>query len=240
MKDLPNEMRLQKFLSRAGIFSRRKAEEMIRQGRVAINGVTVQRMGVKVKAGDVVLVDGKPIAMDENYRYLVVYKPRGYVTTMKDPQGRPTVAELVAAFPERLYPVGRLDYDSEGLLLMTNDGDFALKVQHPRYQVRKIYRVKVKGLLSPEQVMKLARGVYLKDGFFKPEEVRIERALFRNTWLVIALREGRNRVIRRALKLLGIEVIRLIRVGIGNLALGNMKPGAYRELRKEEISELLS
>jgi len=159
MKDHQNEVRLQKILSQAGISSRRKAEEIIKEGRVTVNGRPVGELGFKVKAGDRIEVDGKPVWLPENHKYVALYKPRGYVTTMRDPQGRPTVADLVAGIKERLYPVGRLDFDSEGLLLMTNDGELAFQVQHPRFQVLKVYRVKVKGLFF--------RGT-LENTFFRP------------------------------------------------------------------------
>lgn len=234
------ELRLQKVLSQGGITSRRKAESMIREGRVTVNGFTVRELGFKVKPEDTICVDGKTIHWPKRYRYLMVYKPRGYVTTMSDPQGRPTVADLVKNIPERLYPVGRLDYDSEGLLFMTNDGDFAFRVQHPRFQVPKVYRVKVKGHFSPSEEKDLWNGIRLKDGLFKPEEIKIEKILPRNTWLLISVKEGRNRVIRRALESLGFQVIRLIRIRIGTIELGALKPGRYRNLEEREISELLS
>jgi len=232
--------RLQKILSRAGISSRRKGETLIKEGRVTVDGKKVTELGVKVAPGAVVEVDGEPVSIPQSYLYVALYKPRGYVTTLHDPQGRPTVAELVAHYPARLYPVGRLDYASEGLLLMTNDGDFALRVQHPRYGVLKVYRVKVKGPFTGEDQKTLSQGVELADGFFRPERVEIEKRTPRNTWIKVALREGRNRVIRRALAACGFSVERLIRVEIGGVKLGDLKPGTSRELSSEEIHELLS
>ncbi|MCX7982023.1 MAG: pseudouridine synthase [Syntrophales bacterium] len=150
------------------------------------------------------------------------------------------MAELLPEVSERLFPVGRLDFDSEGLLFMTNDGDFAFRIQHPRFQISKVYRVKVKGHFTPEHAELFSGGLALEDGLLRPDEVKIEKVLSHHTWLTVSIREGRKRVIRRAMKKLGFQVIRLVRIKIGKIELGNLKPGRYRELGAEEISELLS
>ncbi|MCX7636165.1 MAG: pseudouridine synthase, partial [Syntrophales bacterium] len=167
-------------------------------------------------------------------RYIALHKPRGYVTTMWDPQGRPTVRDLVASVGERLYPVGRLDTASEGLLIMTNDGEFAHRLQHPRYGVPKTYRVAVSGVMAPAAIEKLRRGIVLEDGLFRPRSVILEKADAGETQLLLTITEGRNRVIRRALAALGYSVRRLIRTAVGGIRLGRLPAGRYRDLTDEE------
>lgn len=231
---------MNKFLARSGIASRRAAERLIAEGRVSVNGVVISRLGEKIKEGDEVCVDGQVIRPLTAYKYLALYKPRGYVTTMRDPQGRPTIVELVANIPARLYPIGRLDYDSEGLLLLTNDGDFSYRVQHPRFRIPKVYRVQVKGRLSPNEAQILRDGLPLEDGWFVPAEVAIEKVSSSDTWIRLTITEGRNRIIRRALGKIGYDVLRLIRVQIGGVSLHRLKPGHYRELTDKEKCELLA
>ncbi len=231
--------RLQKVLAHAGVASRRAAEAMILAGRVSVNGKTIDAMGTLVEPGDDIRADGKPIKGAARKRYVMVNKPAGYVTTLHDPQGRPTVKELVSSLPDRLYPVGRLDYDSEGLLLMTSDGEFAYRLQHPRFGVPKTYQVKVEGSISPADLKDLAVGIRLRDGLFKPVNVRIEKLNRQSTWLNLTITEGRNRVIRRALDLMGYPVRRLIRLEVGGLRLGDLKKGEFRDLTPGEIETLL-
>ena len=168
--------RLQKIIAAAGIASRRHAEKMITEGRVSVNNVVVREMGVKADAQkDIIRVDSKTINVEKTLIYIALHKPAGYVTTMNDPEQRPTVVDLIGDVPERVYPVGRLDYDSEGLLILTNDGDFAQKMQHPRFQIPKVYRVKIQGRLSKEEIKQLGQGIKLDDGIFKPENIQIEK-----------------------------------------------------------------
>jgi 23S rRNA pseudouridine2605 synthase len=231
--------RLQKIIAAAGIDSRRHAEKLITSGRVSINGEVVKELGVKADPQkDVIRVDGNTISVEKNFCYIALYKPAEYVTTMSDPQKRPTVVELVADVGERVYPVGRLDYESSGLLLLTNDGAFAQKVQHPRFEIPKTYRVKISGRLSAAEFKQISKGVELPDGPFKPENLKIEKFNDKSTWLVLTLREGRNRIIRRGFEACGRQVTRLVRVSIGPVALAGLKEGEWRHLTGREIHQL--
>ena len=233
--------RLQKIISAAGIASRRHAEKLIIAGRVSVNGVIVKELGAKADAAkDVIRVEGKVISVEKNNFYIALNKPAGYVTTLSDPQKRPTVVDLLAGVSERVYPVGRLDYDSAGLLLLTNDGDFAQKVQHPRFQIPKVYRVKIQGRPSKEELKKLSKGIKLPDGIFKPENIQIEKFNERSCWLRLTLKEGKNRIIRRGFEAAGRRVGRLVRESIGTVALGSLKEGSWRNLTKKEITSLLN
>ena len=233
--------RLQKIIAAAGIDSRRHAEKLITAGRVSVNGVVVNELGAKADGAiDIIRVDSKIISVDRTMIYIILHKPAGYVTTLSDPQLRPTVVDLIGDVPERVYPVGRLDYDSEGLLLLTNDGDFAQKMQHPRFQLPKVYRVKIQGRLSKDEIKQLGKGVRLEDGIFKPENMQIEKFNDKSCWLRLALREGKNRIIRRGFEAAGHRVARLIREEIGAVQLGNLKEGSWRYLTKKEIGQLLN
>jgi len=233
--------RLQKIISAAGIASRRHAEKLITAGRVSIDGIVVKELGVKADAGkNIIRIDGKIISVEKTNLYIVLNKPAGFVTTMSDPQKRPTVVDLLGDVPERVYPVGRLDYDSSGLLLLTNDGDFAQKVQHPRFQLSKIYRVKIQGRLSKEELKKLSKGIKLSDCVFKPENIQVEKINDRSCWLRLTLKEGKNRIIRRGFEATSHRVTRLIREEIGALKMGNLKEGSWRYLTRKEIIKLLN
>ena len=232
--------RLQKIISRAGIASRRSAEEMIASGRVRVNGTVVHELGAKADAlSDEIRIDGRLIRPDVEKIYLMLHKPRGYVTTLRDPEGRPTVAALVAAVRGRVYPVGRLDYDSEGLLFLTNDGDFSQRVQHPRYGVPKIYRAKVKGHLEESELRRLERGIRLDGELFRPVQVLQEKENRGSTWIRITIAEGRNRIVRRVFDTLGHPVARLIRLQVGDVALGVLRRGHFRFLTRREVASLL-
>ncbi|HNY49359.1 MAG TPA: pseudouridine synthase [Smithella sp.] len=232
--------RLQKIIATAGVASRRHAEKLITEGRVSVNNVVVDKLGEKADAEkDVIRIDGNIISTEKTKYYIALNKPAGFVTTLHDPQNRPTIVDLLRDVPERVYPVGRLDYDSRGLLLLTNDGDFAQKIQHPRFQKPKVYKVKIQGRLSKEQLTQLSRGVKLEDGLFKPENLRIEKYNDKSTWLRLTLREGRNRIIRRGFEAIGYRVASLMRESIGNLQLGTLKEGDWRHLTKKEINQLL-
>lgn len=226
--------RLQKILSARGIASRRQAEEMITAGRVSCNG-TVCRLGDSADPDtDVILLDGKPLPMMEKAVYILLHKPRGYVTTLSDEKGRPTVAELVADCGQRVYPVGRLDMDSEGLLLLTNDGAFANFMMHPKHMVEKTYRVWVKGY-TLEALQKLKQPVELDGYRIQPPAVQ---CLDEEGLLEITIHEGRNRQVRRMCQMAGMYVTRLCRVSEGKLRLGTLPKGKWRFLTDRELNLL--
>lgn len=232
--------RLQKVIATAGITSRRHAEKLITEGRVSINNVVVTKLGEKADARkDIIRVDGKIISTEKIKYYIALNKPAGIVTTLRDPQNRPTVIDLIGNFPERVYPVGRLDYDSRGLLILTNDGDFAQKIQHPRFQKPKLYKVKIQGHLSRRQLSQLGKGIKVDADFFKPENLKVEKINDKSCWIKLTLREGKNRIIRRGFETIGYRIAHLIREAIGDLKLGSLKEGEWRHLTKKEISQLL-
>jgi 23S rRNA pseudouridine2605 synthase len=231
--------RLQKILSRAGIASRRTAETLIQTGRVQVNGETVTRLGTTADLRhDAVLVDGRPLIFPE-FLYFVVHKPIGFVSTLKDPEGRPTIRELLRDVRERVYPVGRLDFNSSGLLLLTNDGELTERLLHPRYQIPRTYHAKLGGTPTHQALQALRSGVRLDDGVItSPATVRTLRSNEQKTWLEITLREGRNREVRRMCESVGYHVEKLIRVSFGPLSLGDLPVGAYRSLSPKEIRGL--
>jgi 23S rRNA pseudouridine2605 synthase len=234
------EERLQKILSRAGVASRRTAEGMISAGRISVNGVIVREPGSKADVHhDRIRVDDKLISTEIEKIYILLNKPRGYVTTLKDPEGRRIVADLLAGIDVRVFPVGRLDYDSEGLLLLTNDGEFAQRLQHPRYEVEKTYRVKIEGHLNKDELRNLEKGVDLPDGRFIPSRVAVEKVNSKSTWLRLTIHEGKNRVIRRAFDSMGHFVSRLIRISFGDIVLDSLPEGAWRNLHPREVKRLM-
>lgn len=235
-----NDIRLQKIIADAGIASRRKAEELIEKGAVKVNG---KRASIGDKANpkkDEITVNGNKInAMSSAKKYYVMlHKPRGYITTMSDEMNRKCVAELVKDFPARLYPVGRLDRDSEGLLLMTNDGDFANSIIHPSRHVAKCYRVTVHPTITEDQLTALTKGVLIDGKMSSPASIRVITQEKERTVLEIILEEGRNRQIRKMCEAIGLEVARLKRTAIGPVKLGMLKPGKYRELTTQEMRAL--
>ncbi|MCC6858733.1 MAG: rRNA pseudouridine synthase [Bryobacterales bacterium] len=229
------EERLQKILARAGISSRRKAEELILEGRVTVNGQTVETLGTKAELGrDHIKVDGKLIRPPRQLVYLALFKPKGYVTTMSDPQGRPTVMDLLHGIRERVYPVGRLDYATEGLLLLTNDGDFANSIMSASSRIKKTYLVKVNGLLSPEEEVRFREGIPLGGRRTAPAELRIvKRAV--NPWYEVVLIEGRKNQVRVMFQHFGKLVEKLKRVRIGFLDLRGLEPRKFRHLTPKEV-----
>ncbi|ANU53360.1 rRNA pseudouridine synthase [Acutalibacter muris] len=233
--------RVQKLLAQAGISSRRRAEQLIREGRVTVNGRPV-KLGDSARSGkDIIAVDGERIGPGpEKKLYLALHKPRGFVTTMEDERGRKCVAELVKDVPGRVYPVGRLDKDSEGLLLMTNDGGFANAVAHPSTHVAKTYRVTLRPGISEEQLIKLSTGIELDGRRTAPAKARVLEQQPGRAVVEIVLYEGRNREIRRMCEFLGLEVARLKRTAVGPVRLSLLPQGKYRELTKEEVSGLLA
>jgi pseudouridine synthase len=231
--------RLQKILSRAGITSRRKAENLILEGRVSVNGQIVSELGAKAVAGkDEISVDGTPIKLEAERVVLALFKPRRCVTTLHDPQGRPTVADVVGILPLRVYPVGRLDYDADGLLLLTNDGELSHRLQHPRYKVAKTYLVKVRGRPGEEALAQLQQGVDLEDGVTAPAELNHIEDGETTAWLSLTLREGRKRQVKRMCSAVGHPVLKLRRTKVGPIGLGNLRPGESRRLKGREVRAL--
>lgn len=232
-------IRLQKYISQCGIASRRKAEELILVGHVKVNGKKAI-LGDKVTAADKVVVNGKRIVLPKTRRrYIMLNKPRGFITTMNDERGRKCVAELVQGVGERVYPVGRLDKDSEGMLILTNDGEFANKIMHPKNSIYKIYRVTVRPSIDEEQLVKLETGVELDGKKTAPCVVHVIHKEEGRVVLEMILHEGRNREIRRMCEAVGLEVARLKRTQIGNVKMGMLKQGAWRDLNETEVKKLL-
>ncbi len=229
--------RLNKYLAHAGLGSRRHCEELIRAGRVSIDGRPVRDLGTRVGPEQTVAVDGAPVRA-ERHVYWLVNKPRGYLCTNHDPAGRPRAVDLVPHVPQRVYTVGRLDEDSEGLLLLTNDGELANRLMHPRYGVEKTYLVQVAGAPTRDELQQLLKGVWLSDGHVRARRVRRLRPQGESTWLHIVLSEGKNREVRRMLAKLGHKVLRLRRVAIGAIELGRLRSGKSRPLIGRELFEL--
>ncbi len=231
-------MRLQKWMADAGVASRRKCEELIERGLVSVNG-NVAKIGCTVEDGDVVEYDGKQIAPAAERIVLAFYKPRGVLCTASDPQGRKIVMDYFADFPVRLYSVGRLDYDSEGLLLMTNDGELAYRMTHPKYEIEKTYHVVLDAMLTNAQLMALQSGVALSDGVTAPARVEnLRRTDNGHFALDVTIHEGKNREVRRMMEAMGRQTIRLQRTRFAAVRLGGLRAGAWRELTKAEVIEL--
>ena len=229
--------RLQKILSARGVASRRKAEEMITAGRVAVNGLPAVLGDTADVDVDIITVDGRPLPSPQKPVYIMLHKPRGFVTTLSDEKGRRNAAELVANCGVRVYPVGRLDMDSEGLLLFTNDGDVANRLMHPKHEVTKTYHVTVKDY-SDEKLENLKQPVTLDGYTIRKPDVRLLRLDGDKAWLEVVIHEGRNRQVRRMCAMAGMAVVRLVRVAEGALKLGNLQRGTWRYLTEEEIAEL--
>ncbi|HUA09630.1 MAG TPA: pseudouridine synthase [Candidatus Acidoferrales bacterium] len=232
-------MRLNKYIAQSGVASRRRADELIASGKVRINGKVIRELGTMVAQGDKVDVSGTPIAPIAQTAYLVVHKPAGVMTTMRDPQGRRTIAELIPKRMPRVVPVGRLDYDTAGVLLMTNDGDLANRLLHPRYGVEKTYRATIAGRLSPEDVKRLHDGVGLDAGEQAAGAlVRVVAVRAGFSVVDITVHEGRNRLVRRMFEALGHPVRDLVRLRFGPVSLGDLPVGHTRSLTPKELSAL--
>jgi len=237
--------RLQKILAHMGIASRRKAEEMILQGRVTVNRKKVTELGTKVIPGvDDIAVDGNPVSIIPPHIYIMLYKPSGWITSASDEKGRRTVLDLLDGVEERCYPIGRLDYNTSGLLLLTNDGELTNTLLHPSKEVEKVYLAEVSGVMTAAHAEKLRRGIRLEDGWTAPAKVKIirqgEKGGKKTTFVQITIHEGRNRQVRRMFAALGFDTIHLKRIGFASLTLDGLKIGEWRYLTEAEVEHLRS
>ena len=232
-------MRLQKFIAQCGIASRRKAEEFIAAGRIAIDGVVAKEMGICVIPGkNIITFDGKLIEAKEQLVYYLLNKPKGYVTTLSDPQGRPTVTSLIKSSNVRLFPVGRLDLDTEGALILTNDGEFAQRIQHPSHGIDKTYEALVKGFPQKDKLVLLERGIFLEGKMTSPAAVSVIKRLGDNTLIQITIHEGRKRQVKKMFGFIGNPVLHLKRTAYGKLPLGRIAIGDYRQLNPSELNKI--
>jgi 23S rRNA pseudouridine2605 synthase len=229
--------RLNKFLAHAGVGSRRQCDDLILHGRVRVDGQVVRELGTKVEPAQEVCVDGQPLHVERPV-YWLLNKPRGYLCTNQDPAGRPLAIDLVPHISQRVYTVGRLDEDSEGLLLLTNDGDLAYRLMHPRFGVEKTYLVQVAGKPAHDDLQRLLKGVFLSDGHVRARRVKRLKSQGESTWLEIVLSEGKNREIRRMLARLEHKVMRLRRIAIGPIRLDRLRSGKSRPLKSAEVARL--
>ena len=234
------KLRLQKYLSLCGVASRRNAEKLIREGHVSVNGDIVTAMGVQVnETADKVCVDGQIVRPEEEKHYIAYNKPVGEVTTVSDPEGRATVMDKFRDYPVRLFPVGRLDYDSEGILLLSNDGDMMNRVLHPSFEIKKTYLVRVSNQVTDTEICQLRNGVIIDGRMTSPAEVRLTRRDTFSSDLLITIHEGRNRQVRKMINAVGHQVVRLKRVQFGPVILGDLPSGMWRKLTEEEIRKLI-
>jgi 23S rRNA pseudouridine2605 synthase len=242
IKVMSTFIRLQKYLASAGLASRRGAEKLIAAGRVKVNGITVTKVGTKIDPKqDQVEVDNLPVQPSGEMKYYLLYKPAGFLTTVKDPFGRPTVMDLLPGKVKKgLFPVGRLDKDTEGLLLLTNDGEMAFRLTHPRFEVKKKYLALVRGVPSTEDLQKFTKGIILEEGRTSPARAKITSVQQGKALLLITLHEGKKRQVKRMCSALGYPVVSLKRVSLAFLTLQGLRPSAYRTLTSEEISILSS
>ncbi|MGI6084491.1 MAG: pseudouridine synthase [Acetivibrionales bacterium] len=231
---MEDKIRLQKYIAQCGVASRRHAEELIRAGRVKVNGEIISEMGFRVSDKDRIEVDGKLIKKEKELIYIMLNKPAGYVSTVSDPEGRKTVLDLIDGVKERIYPVGRLDYDTTGLLILTNDGDFAFRNTHPSQETRKTYIAKVLGTPSEKELQALRDGIMLDGKLTSPAQVEVMEIKQKSMVLRIIIHEGRNRQVKRMCEAVGHPVLRLKRTAIGRLTLGDLKPGEWRYLSDKE------
>ncbi|MGB9837005.1 MAG: pseudouridine synthase [Candidatus Saccharicenans sp.] len=230
---------MNKFLAMAGVASRREADRLVEEGRVKVNGQIVTRLGLKVdEEKDRVEVDDRPVRLPKNFYYLLLNKPSGYIVTMDDPHQRKTVLELLPRLPVRVFPVGRLDAESEGALIFTNDGELANRLMHPRYQVKKVYEVRVKGFVEDKDLEKLKKGVYLDGRRTAPARVAIIYRNRENSLIHLEIHEGRKHEVRKMFYALGFEVRKLKRLSIGNVSIKGLRKGFARHLKPEEVEKL--
>ncbi len=236
---MTDPVRLQKYIAQCGVASRRKAEELIDAGRIAIDGVIVREMGIRIVPGkNSVTFDGKPVQAEEKLVYYLLNKPKGYVTTLSDPQGRPIVTSLIKENNVRLFPVGRLDLDTEGALLLTNDGALAQKVQHPSHGIDKTYEALVKGCPPRDQLGHLEKGIFLEGKLTAPATVAIISRVGGNCLMRITIHEGRKRQVKKMFAFIGNPVLQLKRTAYGKLSLGRIPLGKYRQLNPSELKKI--
>jgi len=233
-----SEIRLQKFLAESGSASRRKAEKLIKQGRVSVNGCIITEMGVRVSEEDLVELDGKAVSAEKRKVYIMLNKPVGYLCTVKDQFSRKTVIDLIPGVKERVYPVGRLDYNTSGLLLLTNDGDFSYRLTHPGHEIKKVYIADIIGMISDEDIKKFRIGIEIEDYVTSPADIRVVKKQADTTTVEIVIHEGRNRQVRKMCDEIGHTVVKLKRTAIGNLNLGDLKEGGWKYLDSSEIEEI--
>lgn len=232
-------IRLQKYIADCGVASRRKAEELIKQGSVKVNGSIANEMGLKVSDRDQVEVNGKLVRPERKKVYIMLNKPSGYVTTVKDQFRRPTVIELLKGVKERVFPVGRLDYETTGLLILTNDGDFTHKMTHPRHEIEKTYLATISGCPTKEEIKSFESGLKIEDFTTSPAKLRIVSEKGRTCIVEVTIHEGRNRQVRKMCEAIGHPVLSLKRIALGNLTLGSLSEGSWRELSHDEVESLL-
>jgi 23S rRNA pseudouridine2605 synthase len=236
---IEKDIRLQKYLAKCGIASRRKAETLIAEGRIMVDGKIVNTMGAKVNPDKQrILFDGKPVSIEKEKIYYLLNKPKGYVTTVSDPQGRPIVTDLIKDISERIFPVGRLDFDTEGALLLTNDGDLAQKMQHPSFGVTKTYEALVIGKPQQKKLDILKKGILLEDRMTSPAAVEVIKQFNTSTLVRITIHEGRKRQVRKMFAAIGHPVNSLKRTAYGKLYLKNLPQGSYRRLNKEDLKNI--
>ena len=231
-------MRLQKYLAKAGIASRRKCEEYILEGRVSVNGKKVDTLGSQVEEGDFVCFDGKKVHLEEEKVYYLLNKPEGYITSVKDEKNRPTVTQLIKEEHYRIFPVGRLDYNTSGLLLLTNDGELTHKLTHPKHEIGKTYIAKVQGVVGEKALKRLREGVEIEAYRTAPAIVKKVKQGKMTTTLSLTIHEGKNRQVRKMCEAVGHKVLKLKRISIGKIQLENLEKGKYRKLSLEEINYL--
>ena len=232
-------IRLQKYIADCGIASRRKAEELIKQGSVKVNGSVVNEMGLKVSNSDQVEVNGTLIRPESKKVYIMLNKPSGYVTTVKDQFRRPTVIELLKGVNERVFPVGRLDYETTGLLILTNDGDFTFKMTHPRHEIAKTYLATIAGTPSKEEINSFESGLNIENYTTSPAKLRIVSKKESTCDVEVTIHEGRNRQVRKMCEAIGHPVLSLKRISLGSLKLGGLSEGNWRELSRDEVETLI-
>jgi pseudouridine synthase len=231
--------RLQKIISRAGIASRRKAEELIIDGRVRVNNEIIIELGSKADiTKDRITIDGEAISSPENRVYLILNKPSGYICSRNDPENRPTVLDLIKNINERIFPVGRLDYDTEGLIVLTNDGDFSQILQHPSSNIPRTYLVKVKEIPKEEDLARLRQGIYIDKIKTNEAKIKIVNKLPKNAWLEVVLWEGRNRQIKKMFEAIGHRSLRIVRTEFGPISLKNLAQGTFRFMNRKEINDV--
>lgn len=237
--EMNSPIRLQKYLANCGVTSRRKAEEMIKKGRVRVDGVVITAMGTRIVPGkQVISLDGKEIKNEIKPIYILLNKPKGYVTTLSDPQGRPIVTSLIKDIQARLFPVGRLDLDTEGALLLTNDGELAQRIQHPKFEVNKNYEARVSGVPTQKKIAQLERGILLEGKKTSPARIRVKKKTNHSSLITITIHEGRKRQVRKMFQAIGHPVIHLKRMSYGQLHLGNLPIGSYKKLNLNDIKKI--